>query len=68
MNKYYIQSAFSIPNEEKMNQETSSLDKINDSFKKIIVTQDFSKPWKTEKGYLIINIIDFLLDSNSLDL
>lgn len=67
-NKYYIQSAFSIPNEEKMNQETSSLDKINDSFKKIIVTQDFGKPWKTEKGYLIINIIDFLLDSNSLDL
>lgn len=68
MNKYYIQSAFSIPNEEKMNQETSSLDKINDSFKKIIVTQDFGKPWKTEKDYLIINIIDFLLDSNSLDL
>lgn len=68
MNKYYIQSAFSIPNEEKMNQETSSLDKINDSFKKIIVTKDFGKPWKTEKGYLIINIIDFLLDSNSLDL
>ena len=68
MNKYYIQSAFSIPNKEKMNQETSSLDKINDSFKKIIVTQDFGKPWKTEKGYLIINIIDFLLDSNSLDL
>ena len=68
MNKYYIQSAFSIPNEEKMNQETSSLDKINDSFKKIIVTQDFGKPWKTEKGYLIINIIDFLLDFNSLDL
>lgn len=68
MNKYYIQSAFSIPNEEKMNQVTSSLDKINDSFKKIIVTQDFGKPWKTEKGYLIINIIDFLLDSNSLDL
>lgn len=50
MNKYYIQSAFSIPNEEKMNQETSSLDKINDSFKKIIVTQDFGKPWKTEKA------------------
>ena len=68
MNKYYIQSAFSIPNEEKINQETSSLDKINDSFKKIIVSQDFGKPWKTEKGYLIINIIDFLLDSNSLDL
>lgn len=68
MNKYYIQSAFSIPNEEKINHETSSLDKINDSFKKIIVTQDFGKPWKTEKGYLIINIIDFLLDSNSLDL
>lgn len=67
-NRYYIQSAFSIPNETKMIQETSSLDKINDSFKKIIVTQDFGKPWRNEKGYLIINILDFLLNPNSLDL
>ena len=55
-NRYYIQSAFSIPNEIKMSQETLSLDKIDDSFKKIIVTQDLGKPWKNDKGYLIINI------------
>lgn len=67
-NRYYIQSAFSIPNEAKMIQESSSLDKIDDSFKKIIVTQDLGKPWRNEKGYLIINILDFLLTPNSLDL
>lgn len=67
-NRYYIQSAFSIPDEIKMCQETSSLDKIDDSFKKIIVTQDLGKPWHTEKGYLVINIFDFLLDPNSLNL
>lgn len=67
-NRYYIQSPFSIPDETKMIQETSSLDKINDSFKKIIVTQDLGKPWRNEKGYLIINILDFLLNPNSLDL
>ena len=67
-NRYYIQSAFSIPNEIKMSQETLSLDKIDDSFKKIIVTQDLGKPWKNDKGYLIINILDFLLNQNSLDL
>lgn len=65
--RYYVQSAFSIPNESKMIQETSSLDKIGDSFKKIIVTQDLTKPWYNDKGYLIINILDFLLDINSLD-
>ena len=67
-NRYYIQSAFSIPDEDKMKQETSSLDKINDSFKKIIVTQDLGKPYHNEKGYLIINIFDFLLINNSLEL
>lgn len=66
-NRYYIQSAFSIPDEAKMAQETSSLDKIDDSFKKIIITQDLGKPWRNEKGYLILNIIDFLLNINSLD-
>lgn len=67
-NRYYVQSAFSIPSEEKMVQETASLDKIDDSFKKIIITQDYGKPWKNEKGYLIINILDFLLNPNSLDM
>lgn len=66
--RYYVQSAYSLPDEKKMKQETASLDGINDSFKKIIVTQDNILPWYTEKGYLIINILDFLLDPNSLDI
>ena len=66
--RYYIQSAFSMPNKGKLEQEQASLDGIDDSFKKIIITQDIAKPWRNEKGYLIINIIDFLLNPNSLDL
>lgn len=66
--RYYIQSAYSVPTAEKMQQEQASLDCIGDSFKKIIVTQDRAKPWRTEKGYLVINIFDFLLDSDSLDI
>ena len=65
--RYYIQSAFSLPTKEKTEQEHASLDRIDDSFKKIIVTQDRTKPWRNEKGYVIINILDFLLDSNSLE-
>lgn len=63
----YIQSAYSLPDEEKRNQELASLDRIHDSFKKIVVTADNTKPWYTEKGYLIINVIDFLLDEGSLE-
>ena len=65
--RYYIQSAFSIPDEEKMKQESASLDHIGDSFKKIIVVGDHTKAWRNEKGYLIMNILDFLLDINSVD-
>jgi len=66
--RYYVQSAFSIPDKEKMEQEQASLDRIDDSFKKVIVVQDNVAPWHNEKGYLIINILDFLQDTNSLDL
>ena len=66
--RYYIQSAFSIPNAEKMAQEQASLDRIDDSFKKIIITQDRVKLWRNEKGYVIMNILDFLLKDNSLKL
>lgn len=66
--RYYIQSAFSIPDEAKMKQETSSFDRIDDSFRKIIVTQDYGKPWHTDKGYLVINIIDFLLNPACINL
>ena len=66
--RYYIQSAFSIPNVEKMAQEQASLDRIDDSFKKIIITQDRTKLWRNEKGYVIMNVLDFLLKENSLEL
>lgn len=66
--RYYIQSAYDIPNEEKMKQETKSLDNIDDSFKKIIVVSNSIKPRRNEKGYLIVGLKEFLLDPNSLEL
>lgn len=66
--RYYIQSAFAIPDSEKMEQEQNSLVNIDDSFKKIIVVKDRIKTWRNEKGIVIISIMDFLLDSNSLEL
>ena len=67
-NRYYIQSALSIPNLEKMEQEQNSLVNIDDYFKKIIVVKDDIKLYHNEKGILIINLFDFLLNQNSLDL
>lgn len=67
--RYYIQSAFSIPDKKKMEQETNSLTKINDSFKKIIVVKDsLSSVRRNDDGILIINIKNFLLNPDSLDL
>lgn len=66
--RYYIQSAYDIPNEEKMKQETKSFDNIDDSFKKIIVVRNSIKPRRNEKGYLIVGLKEFLLDPNSLEL
>ncbi|MCM1305972.1 MAG: ATP-binding protein [Bacteroides sp.] len=66
--RYYIQSAFSIPTKEKMQQEEASLNRISDSFKKILVVQDRTKPWYNDNGYLIINLFDFLLNPNSMEI
>lgn len=66
--RYYIQSAFSIPDREKMEQESNSLLIIDDSFKKIIVVKDLPAPTYTEDGILVISVYDFLLNSNSLDM
>ena len=66
-NKIYIQSAFSIPNLEKEQQEQRPLIKINDSFKKVIITSGFVSKHYNEQGILIMNIYDFLLDPNSLN-
>ena len=64
---YYIQSAYSIPDETKREQELRPLKKINDSFKKIIITRDIVKPIYDKEGILTMNVFDFLLDPDSLD-
>lgn len=66
--RYYVQSAFSIPDREKMEQESNSLLRIDDTFKKIIVVKDLPAPAYTEDGILVISVYDFLLNSNSLDM
>lgn len=66
--RYYIQSAFAIPDAEKMNQEQNSLVRIDDSFKKIIVVKDRIKLWRNEKGIVIMGIMDFLLNPDSLEI
>lgn len=65
--RYYIQSAFSIPDEEKMLQETRPFRRIGDSFKKIIITKDIVPKHYDEHGILILNVYDFLLDPDGLD-
>lgn len=65
--RYYIQSVYDIANEEKLNQETRSLDNIADSFKKIIIVNKSIFPKHNEKGYLFISLEDFLLKPESLN-
>ena len=66
--RYYIQSAFAIPDEEKMRQEENSLLKIGDAFKKIIVVRDDIKMWRNENGIVVIGLQEFLLNQGSLEL
>ena len=66
--RYYLQSAFAIPDQEKMNQEQESLVRVSDSFKKIIITSTNSPLWRNEQGITIMSIYDFLLHDNSLEL
>lgn len=66
--RYYIQSAFSIPDEEKREQEKASLINVGDSFKKIIIVKDVVKPWHDDDGILTISLYDFLLDEKSVEL
>ncbi len=65
--KYYVQSAYEMPTEEKLRQEKKSLTKIKDSFKKIIVVKDNIRPQIDENGIVTMGLINFLLDENSLD-
>lgn len=65
-NRYYIQSSLSLDTHEKTIQESRPLNHIKDSFQKIIIVKDHIKPWRTEDGILVMGIIDFLLDADSL--
>lgn len=65
--RYYIQSAYSMPDAQKRTQETRPFTKIDDSFKKIIITRDIVPVQYDERGILTINIYDFLLDPVALE-
>ncbi len=65
--KYYIQSAYAFDSKEKAEQEIRPYLKINDSFKKIVITSDTPKPFYSEEGILIMNVYDFLLQQDSLE-
>lgn len=65
--KYYIQFAFAIGDEEKRQQEVKSLNRIGDSFKKIVVIKDNIIPWHDDYGILYIGIERFLLNENGMD-
>lgn len=66
--RYYIQSAYAIPDQAKMEQEQRSLMLTGDFFKRIIITKDTPAPYYNENGVLIMSVYDFLLDENSLDI
>lgn len=66
-NRYYIQSAFSMPTEQKRIQEKASLVNVKDSFKKLILVKDVMKVSHDEDGIVTMSVYDFLLNENSLD-
>lgn len=65
--RYYIQSAYDIADNEKLAQKTKSLNHIGDSFKKIVVVNKNIVPKRNDKGYLFISLADFLLNADSLN-
>ena len=66
--RFYIQSAYSLPDEEKVKQEERSLDNIYDNFDKIIITfDDFVTYHRNTKGYIVMNLMEFLLNTEYLN-
>ena len=65
--RYYIQSAYQLPDPAKTEQEKASLKAIGDSFKKIVLTRDVVKPMYDDDGILTMSVLDFLLDPRSLE-
>lgn len=65
--RYYIQSAYAMPDQAKMEQEQRSLMMTGDSFKKIIITRDAPAPYYNDNGVLVMSIFDFMLNPASLE-
>lgn len=65
--RYYIQSAWRMPDEDKMEQEQRSLCLVNDEFRKLIVVGERLKLRRNERGITIVGIYDFLLDKTTID-
>lgn len=66
--RYYIQSAYSLPDADKMKQEKASLINVHDSFKKIIIVKDVINVTRDEDGITMMSVYEFLLQDNSLEL
>ena len=65
--RYYLQSAYKLPDEEKMQQEKRSLQQISDSFKKIVIVGERMKLRRDEQGIVLMGVYEFLADQNLLD-
>lgn len=65
--RYYIQVAYDMTSEEKQTQEFNSLRNIPDSFKKIVIVNGTTKPWRNEEGFVIMGMKYFLLNMDSLE-
>lgn len=65
--RYYVQSAFAMTDDEKSKQEEASLKAVKDAFKRIIIVRDDIMPYYNDNGFLMIGLFDFLLNPNSLD-
>ncbi|MBQ9180479.1 ATP-binding protein [Candidatus Saccharibacteria bacterium] len=65
--RYYIQSALTLGERDKMIQELRPLKNTDDFFKRIVLTGDLMRPSREQSGIVIMNVLDFLLDEKSLD-
>lgn len=66
--RFYIQSAYALPDREKMEQEQRSLVNTGDGFKKIIITKDAVAPLYNDEGILVMSVFDFLLNPDSMEI
>ena len=62
--RWYIQSAYGIPDRDKMEQEVRPFNNVPDSFRRILIIGDDIRPWKDDNGILTVGIRDFLLDES----